>query len=165
MNKKGITLIEMLIVVAIIGILAMIAIPAYVGQQKSAERTEAYTNLQNLRMLQEQYFAENGEYAPNDKAASTSSTREPGGTTVLYGVFSGTTYDSSTTNARDIDTYLPGFKPGLAADLKYNYEIEWTVDASGRTTTFTAHAIGKTGTRVAGDDFTINQSNVKGGGW
>ena len=65
----------MLIVVAIIGILAMIAIPAYVGQQKSAERTEAYTNLQNLRMLQEQYFAENGEYAPNDKAASTSSTR------------------------------------------------------------------------------------------
>ena len=62
MDKKGVTLIELIIVVAIIGILAMIAVPAYIGQQKNAARTEAYGNLQNLRLLEEQFFAENGRY-------------------------------------------------------------------------------------------------------
>ena len=158
MDKKGITLIEMLIVVAIIGILAAIAIPAYIGQQKSAERTEAYTNLQNLRMLQEQFFAENGEYAPNTATADSTAT-----TTLLYGIFSGTTYDTSnnyTAPSRNIYTYLPGFKPGLAADLNYNYTISFTV-TSNSTTTFTATADGKTGTRVDGDSFWIKQDNTK----
>ena len=65
MDKKGVTLIELLIVVAIMGILAMIAVPAYIGQQKSAARTEAYSNLQNLRLLEEQFFAENARYTVN----------------------------------------------------------------------------------------------------
>lgn len=38
----------------------MAAIPAYVGQQKKAARTEAYANLQNLRLIEERYYAENG---------------------------------------------------------------------------------------------------------
>ena len=62
MNAKGFSLIELLIVVAIIGILAMVGIPAYVGQQKSAARSEAYTNLTNLRLLEEQRFADSGQY-------------------------------------------------------------------------------------------------------
>jgi len=37
MNKKGYTLIELLIVIAVIGILAAISVPAYLGQQKGAE--------------------------------------------------------------------------------------------------------------------------------
>ena len=63
MNKKGLTLIEILIVVAIIGILAAVAIPGYVGQQRRAARSEASTNLQNLRLLLEQKFADQGSYA------------------------------------------------------------------------------------------------------
>jgi type IV pilus assembly protein PilA len=62
-NEKGFTLIELLIVVAIIGILAAIATTAYVGVAKKAARSEAYANLQALRLLEEQFMAENGAYA------------------------------------------------------------------------------------------------------
>ncbi len=51
MKSKGFTLIELLVVIAIISILALIAVPTYVGQQKRAVRTEAYSNLENLRLL------------------------------------------------------------------------------------------------------------------
>jgi prepilin-type N-terminal cleavage/methylation domain-containing protein len=62
-NRKGFTLVELMIVVAIIGILAMVAIPAYIGQQTRATRTEGFTNLENIRLLEEQFFADNAAYA------------------------------------------------------------------------------------------------------
>lgn len=61
-NNKGFTLIELLIVIGIIAILAVAATTAYVGSTLKAARSEAYTNLESLRLLEEQFFAENGVY-------------------------------------------------------------------------------------------------------
>jgi len=145
MDKKGVTLIELIIVVAIIGILAVIAVPAYLGQQKGAARTEAYSNLQNLRLLEEQFFAENGCYH-KDSATQTCT-------------------NATTSGVANIQTYLPGFKPiditidPTESGLNFSYSITTTGPAGGIASCFTATATGKAGRRVSGDIFTINCNN------
>jgi prepilin-type N-terminal cleavage/methylation domain-containing protein len=149
MDKKGFTLTELLIVVAIIGILAMIAIPAYVGQQKNATRTEAYTNLQTLRLLEEQFYAENAMYASTTGVAGAD---QLGNVALIQAA-----------------TVLPGFKPGT--DLKFSYIIvrdEEITNTStnpptygNKTPCFRAVATGNTGTRVTGDTFAIDCDNDK----
>ena len=61
-NKRGFTLVELMIVVAILGILASIAVPLYRGYIKTARKSEAKANLEAIRLLEEQYFADEGEY-------------------------------------------------------------------------------------------------------
>lgn len=62
-NKKGFTLIELMIVVAIIGILAAIAIPNFMNYQCKAKQAEAKTVLGNIRVAQEAYLAEYDTYS------------------------------------------------------------------------------------------------------
>lgn len=61
-QHKGFTLIEIMIVVAIIGILAAIAIPAYGNYVKRAKITEAIAALSDMRVKMEQHFQDNRTY-------------------------------------------------------------------------------------------------------
>lgn len=64
LNRRsgGFTLIELMIVVAIIGILASVAIPQFIDYQLTAKRAEAFSNLTSLAKAQKSYFAEFGDF-------------------------------------------------------------------------------------------------------
>lgn len=62
-GKKGVTLIEVMVVVAIVGFLAAIAIPAYNDYVTRSRRSDAFTALETVRAAQEMYRAEQGFYA------------------------------------------------------------------------------------------------------
>lgn len=71
-NRKGITLIELLIVVAIVAILASIAIPIYRGYMQRARRADAKTSLEQVRAAQEMRRAEFGSYSTSLAALQSS---------------------------------------------------------------------------------------------
>jgi type IV pilus assembly protein PilA len=63
-SNKGFTLIELMIVVAIIGILAAIAIPNFLRFQLKSKSSEGKVNLAAIRTAEASYLAEFGVYVP-----------------------------------------------------------------------------------------------------
>jgi len=62
--------VELMIVVAILGILAAVAIPAYNGYVATGKEAEAKAGLSNIALLEEQSFAQNRTYAVGATAAA-----------------------------------------------------------------------------------------------
>jgi len=83
-SKKGFTLIELMIVVAIIGILAAIAIPNFLRFQAKSKQSEAKTNLGGIFTAQTAYLSEWNRYGSFSEIAWS-----PIGTKQIYTYYSG----------------------------------------------------------------------------
>ena len=121
-RARGFSLIEILLVLAILGILSAIAIPSFLGQRRRARVIgDAIANAKVLQMALESRKADNGVYA---------------NTTTPYTWTNGTPSDA---------TFLPSFTP--SGSSKMNYSV--AVGATGLTYTLTVFDPSVSATTVA----------------
>jgi type IV pilus assembly protein PilA len=138
-GKKGFTLIELMIVVAIIGILAAIAIPNFLRFQAKSKQSEAKTNLGGIFTAETSYFAENNAFAHLSDVSWA-----PTGTT-RYRYTSGGTTDLGNLGISIVAAAWNGTTPAVAN----------TTPAR-----FTAGAQGNIDTDATQDAWTINDARV-----
>jgi type IV pilus assembly protein PilA len=134
-SKKGFTLIELMIVVAIIGILAAIAIPNFLRFQAKSKQSEAKGNLAGIFTGQTSYQAENNRFGSLSEIAWA-----PIGTSIRYTYFSGT----------DVAGFVAS--PAYTAPAV----VGFTATTTANPQMFTAGAVGNIDTDTFLDGWTIN---------
>ncbi len=126
-TQKGFTLLELMIVVAVIGILASIASPAYTNYVKKGKVAEATSNLADLRIKAEQYFQDNRTYAGMNCTPAEQK------------YFTYACYDSSGSGTPDASGYLLRAS-GVAAEGMANFS--YTVNqANAKTSQYDGGAV------------------------
>jgi len=69
-RQQGMTLIELIVVVVIIGILAAVAVPSYRNYVIRSQRTDATKALLRLATAQEKFYLQNNRYALESERAT-----------------------------------------------------------------------------------------------
>ena len=127
-QRKGFTLIELMIVVAIIGILAAIAIPNFIRYQLRSKTTEAKVVMGGIKTSQESFRAEYDNYAQiNQTPASTVAT-----TKVPWTVAAGRPCNAAcarNANANCSEFSCIGYEP--AGQVYYRYRTVRTLATAG----------------------------------
>ncbi|MFY9261746.1 MAG: pilin [Gallionella sp.] len=111
--QKGFTLIELMIVVAIIGILAAVAIPAYGDYTARAQAAEAFTLLDGLKTPMTEQFTTNGDWLLTTISAVTSGKYVSG---VTIGTVANTTSIQATFKSAGVSSKIAN----LGVHMNYN---------------------------------------------
>lgn len=99
-NSHGFTLIELMITVAIIGILAAVAYPSYTDFVTRSNRSEGQRELLRYANLQEQVFVDNRSYAADMKGlGETTATIKTESENYIISVLAGSTATTFTLQA------------------------------------------------------------------
>jgi len=69
-DERGFTLIELMIVIAIIGILAAIAIPQFSAYRKRSYNSSAQSDVRNIATAQEAYYVDNSTYTGTEASVT-----------------------------------------------------------------------------------------------
>jgi type IV pilus assembly protein PilA len=131
-RKGGFTLIELMIVVAIIGILAAIAIPNFLRFQLKAKSSEGKTNLAAIRTAEESYYSEFGVYV------------SAYATPTVFGKNQKVVFDNSVTNTADKGFDRLGWAP--EGYVFFNYAIGYNLPLKSQFTATAAADIDADGT-------------------
>ncbi len=78
-RTRGFTLIELMTVVAILGILAVVAIGAYSKNVRTARRTEVFGDLSNIALKEAAFFTVRGHYASSTASEADTYPENPSG--------------------------------------------------------------------------------------
>jgi type IV pilus assembly protein PilA len=139
-----------MVVVAIIGILAAIAIPNFLRYQATSRQAEARTNLGGIYVTEVAYFGESGRYGSFDEVGYG-----------LSGAANRYTYRSPATGGAAGSTnadYIDRLPAGIAGNTPENSVVAsgGAVGGAGLAAAFTATATGNVDADVTPDEWHVN---------
>lgn len=124
-NRKGFTLIELMIVVVIIGILAALAIPRFMQATTKSKQSEAKGILKQIYTMQRAFRQENGRYGDNGVSFGVVSGQ---GTFPEIGVEIGRNAKYEYSIVAQVDNFTATAQANLDDDPTID---EWTITEAG----------------------------------
>jgi prepilin-type N-terminal cleavage/methylation domain-containing protein len=88
-NRYGFSLIELMVVIAVISILAAVSVPVYKNFLTRSKRSEAYANLHSLYIAEQAYHAEHSEFTTQLRGENSLGWEPSGKNAYTYGFGSG----------------------------------------------------------------------------